>query len=229
MEVEIIKRPSNAAAKIIIEPGESFTAEGGAMIAMLNSVRIETTVNKPGGTKGIMGGFARKLAGEGFFLNHYSVSDTKGQVFLATHLPGDMECIELDGTKKIKVQHGSFVAHESTVQMNIRWDGLKHMFSGEKMIWLEFSGTGKVIINAFGAVYPVDVEEEYIVDTGNIAAFEENLNFEISKAGKSWVSSFLGGEGLVCRFSGKGRLWCQSHADRSFGKALTPYLNPKKR
>ena len=228
MDVEIIKRPSNAAAKVTFSPGEGFTAEGGAMIAMSGSVTIETTVNKPGGRQGIMGGFARMLAGEGFFLNHYTVSGSEGQVFLATHLPGDMQLIELDGSRKVKVQHGSFVAHESSVEMNIRWDGLKNMFSGEKMIWLEFSGAGKLIINAFGAVYPVDVDGEYIVDTGNIAAFEDTLDFTISKAGKSWVSSFLGGEGLVCRFRGKGRVWCQSHADGIFGHALTPHLTPKK-
>ncbi len=55
---------------------------------------------------------------------------------------------------------------------NLGWEGFKNMFSGENMIWLEMSGTGKVVINAFGMIYPVEVDGEYIVDTGNIAAFE---------------------------------------------------------
>ena len=46
------------------------------------------------------------------------------------------------------------------------------------------------------------VDGEYIVDTGHIVAFNETLNFSLSKAGKSWMSSILGGEGLVCRFQG---------------------------
>ena len=54
-----------------------------------------------------------------------------------------------------------------------------------------------------------------------------NLNFSISKAGTSWINSYFGGEGLVCRFKGKGTVWCQSHNDNSFGFTLTPGLTPR--
>jgi len=229
MNVEILKRPSNAAAKVSLEASETFTAEGGAMIAMSGDMNIETSVSKnERGLKAGLKGLARKLGGEGLFMNHFTAGSGGGDVFLATTLPGDMEVIELDGSRKIKVQNGSFVAHEDGVSMNISWEGFKNMFSGENMIWLEMSGTGKVVINAFGMIYPVQVDGEYIVDTGNIAAFDDALTFKISKAGKSWVSSIMGGEGLVCRFQGKGTVWCQTHADRSFGKLLTPHLVPKK-
>jgi uncharacterized protein (AIM24 family) len=58
--------------------------------------------------------------------------------------------------------------------------------------------------------------------------FEETLNFTISKAGKSYISSFLGGEGFVCKFKGKGTVWCQSHNAKSFGLAIGPKLKPRK-
>ena len=83
-------------------------------------------------------------------------------------------------------------------------------------------GSGKIILSSFGAIYPVEVDGEYIVDTGHIVAFNETLNFSITKAGKSWWHSFLGGEGLVCKFKGRGTVWCQSHNPSSFGNALTP-------
>ena len=38
------------------------------------------------------------------------------------------------------------------------------------------------------------------------------------------VSSFLGGEGMVCKFIGQGTVWCQSHNAGSFGTALGPSL-----
>ena len=79
----------------------------------------------------------------------------------------------------------------------------------------------------FGAIYPIEVDGEYIVDTGHIVAFQESLNFSISKAGTSWINSYFGGEGLVCRFKGKGTVWCQSHNDNSFGFTLTPGLTPR--
>ena len=229
MNVEILKRPSNTAAKVSLNPAESFTAEGGAMIAMSGDMNIETSISKnQKGAKKFRKGLGRKLGGEGLFLNHYTAGTGGGDVFLAPSLPGDMALIELPGDRIIKVQNGSFVAHESSVDMKISWEGFKNIFSGEKMIWLEMSGSGKVLINAFGMIYPVAVDGEYIVDTGNIAAFDDTLDFKISRAGGSWISSFLGGEGFVCRFKGKGTVWCQTHADRSFGFKLTPHLLPRK-
>ncbi|OQY32950.1 MAG: TIGR00266 family protein [Spirochaetaceae bacterium 4572_59] len=229
MNIEILKRPSNTTAKVILDPSETFTAEGGAMIAMSGDMNMETSISRnEKGAKKFLKGIARQFGGEGLFMNHFTAGDKGGDVFLASSLPGDMASIELKGDRIVKVQNGSFVAHESGVTMKISWEGLKNMFSGENMIWLEMSGSGKFIINAFGMIYPVEVDGEYIVDTGNIAAFDDSLEFKISKAGNSWVSSFLGGEGLVCRFKGKGTVWCQTHADRSFGMKLTPLLTPRK-
>ncbi|MDA3955577.1 TIGR00266 family protein [Oceanispirochaeta sp.] len=229
MNVEILKAPSNSAAKVILEAGQSFTAEGGSMIAMSGDMHIETSINKnESGAKNILKGLSRKLAGEGLFMNHYTAGSQGGEVYLSTTLPGDMKVLELDGTHNIKVQNSSFVAHSPDVKMNISWGGFKNAFSGENMIWLEMSGKGQIIINAFGMLYPVKVDGEYIVDTGNIAAYDETLEFKISKAGGSWVSSILGGEGLVCRFKGRGTVWCQTHADKTFGASLTPFLIPKK-
>ncbi len=84
-----------------------------------------------------------------------------------------------------------------------------------------------MIVNSFGAIYPVKVNGEYIVDTGHIVAFEESLNFSLTKAGKSWMNSFLGGEGLVCKFRGNGTIWLQSHNTSSFGAILGPKLKPR--
>ncbi len=229
MKVEVLARPANAAAKVTLSGGESCVAEGGAMIAMSGDMDVQTHVNK--GEKGAMGvlkGMARKLAGEGIFLNHFTAGSSGGEVYLSTSLPGDMEVIALGEGRTLHVQNSSFVAHEVGVTMQINWGGFKNVFSGESLIWLKMSGSGNVVINAFGAIYEVDVDGEYIVDTGNIVAYEDSLEFNISKAGKSWVSSFAGGEGLVCRFKGSGRVWCQSHADRHFGAKLTPHLVPKK-
>jgi uncharacterized protein (TIGR00266 family) len=229
MNVEILKAPSNSAAKVTLDAGQTFTAEGGAMIAMSGDMSLETSISKKeGGAKGVLKGLARTLGGESLFLNQYTAGPDGGEVYLSTSLPGDMRVIELDGSRSIKVQNSSFVAHGPDVNMKISWGGLKNAFSGENMIWLELSGKGMVIINAFGMIYSVSVDGEYIVDTGNIAAYEESLEFKISKAGGSWISSILGGEGLVCRFKGKGTIWCQTHADKSFGSSLTPFLTPKK-
>ncbi|MDF1566863.1 MAG: TIGR00266 family protein [Spirochaetaceae bacterium] len=228
MKIEIVQRPASSAARVALDAGEHMTAEGGSMIAMSGDMEINTTTHKKEGG-GVLKGLARTLGGEGLFMNHFTAGPDGGEVILSTALTGDMEALELDGSTPLMVQRGSFVAHESSVDMSISWQGLKNVFSGENMIWLKMNGSGSLIINAFGALYPVDVDGEYIVDTGNIAAFEDSLTYKISKAGKSFIASMLGGEGLVCRFSGKGRVWCQTHADRNFGASLKPHLRPKKK
>ncbi len=229
MKVELLARPANTAARVTLSPGEECVAEGGAMIAMSADTRVETHVSRGRkGAVGVLRGLARTLAGEGIFLNHFTAGGTGGEVYLSTTLPGDMEVIEIAADRSIHVQNGSFVAHESNVDLTIAWGGMKNVFSGEGLIWLSMTGPGKVVVSAFGSLYAVDVEGEYIVDTGNIVAYEDSLQFRIGKAGRSWVSSVAGGEGLVCRFSGSGKVWCQSHADKQFGAKLTPYLLPKK-
>ncbi|MEK9985183.1 MAG: AIM24 family protein [Opitutae bacterium] len=59
--------------------------------------------------------------------------------------------------------------------------------------------------------------------------FDDTHYNKLAKAGKSWISSILGGEGLVCRFSGTGRIWVQSHHPANFGGALGPLLRPRKK
>lgn len=225
MEIQIEHRPGNAAAHVRLAPGETCTAEGGAMIAMSGDMQIQTSTHQKG--KGsILKAAKRLLSGESFFLNHFTAGPQGGELWLATALPGDMFVYELKQENLI-VQGGSFVACEPHVEIDLGWQGFKTMFSGESIFWVHLKGTGKAVVNSFGAIYQVPVQGEYIVDSGHVVAFQETLDFDISKAGKSWMSSFLGGEGLVCRFKGQGTVWCQSHNPPSFGKALGPKLRPR--
>jgi len=227
MEVEIVHRPGNSAAKVMLAPSESVTSEGGAMIGMSGDMSITTSTHQRGGG-GILKGLKRMLGGENFFMNHYTAGQSGGEVWLASNLPGDMEMVELTEGHGLIVQAGSFVAAEQTIDMDMSWQGFgKAFFSGEAMFWLRISGYGKVIMNSFGAIYPIQVDGEYIVDTGHIVAFDETIDFKISKAGKSWIKSFLGGEGMVCRFNGQGTVWSQSHNPPSFGRTLGPMLPPR--
>lgn len=195
------------------------------MIAMSADLQVETTTHKRGAGS-VLRAVKRMLAGESFFLNHYTAGGNGGEVWLAATLSGDMMTYELQQESLI-VQAGSFVVCDDSVNVDMNWQGLKSVFSGEKLFWLSLNGAGGVVLSSFGAIYSVEVDGEYIVDTGHIVAFNDTLDFKISKAGSSWVSSFLGGEGFVCRFHGQGTVWCQSHNDPGFGKTLGPMLRPR--
>ncbi len=217
--------PGNSAARVVCDSGEVLTTEGGAMISMTGGFDVQTTTHKKG-QGGILKGLKRMLSGENFFLNHYTAGPGGGEILLATTLPGDMQAFELEGHKLV-VQAGSYVASGAGIDIDFGWQGFKSFLSGESAFWLNISGHGTVIINSFGAIYPIEVNGDYIVDTGHIVAFQDSLSFSITKAGKSWISSYLGGEGLVCKFSGRGYVWCQSHNASGFGGTLGPMLRAR--
>lgn len=225
MNIEILLRPGASAAKVTLAAGEHLTAEAGAMIAMSGDVAVTTTTHAKG--KGsLLKSLKRMLGGESFFLNHFDSPRAGAEVWLGTSLAGDMRVFALDGQNLI-VQGGSYVASESGIEIDMGWQGFKSLLSGESVFWLNLKGRGKAVISSFGAIYPVAVNGEYIVDSGHIVAFDETLDFSITKAGKSWLHSILGGEGLVCRFKGQGTVWCQSHNPGSFGTAMGSLLKPR--
>lgn len=225
MDINIVHGPGNSAARVRLAPGEEVTAEGGAMIAMSADISVETTTRQRG-SGGMMKALKRMLSGESFFINHFRAGPRGGEVYFAATLAGDMMTYELQNEKLI-VQNSSWVCSDPSVQVDLGWQGFKSFFSGESVFWLNLSGTGKTVLSSFGAIYPVEVNGSYIVDTGHIVAFNEGLSFRLEKAGGNAFSAILGGEGLVCRFEGQGTVWCQSHNPSSFGKTLGPMLRPR--
>lgn len=64
MHAEIIYGPGAAAARVALLPGETITAEAGAMIAMSGDTRVETTARaRTGG--GSLRGLVCKFRGRG--------------------------------------------------------------------------------------------------------------------------------------------------------------------
>jgi uncharacterized protein (TIGR00266 family) len=224
MDVQIVQGPGSSAARVTLSQGETCIAEGGSLIAMRGNLQVETATHQR--KRSLMGGLKRLIGGESFFQNYYTASSGSGEVLLSATLPGDMVTI-IPSPVAVIAEGGAFVTRSTNVEMDMSWQGLKSMFSGESLFWLRMAGNGPLVLSGFGAIYTIDVDGEYIVDTGHILAFEESLNFAISKAGSSWVASFLGGEGLVCKFSGRGKIWCQSHHAPAFGGLVGPLLRAR--
>lgn len=228
MNYEFLSRPAATVARLNLNAGESLTCEVGAMIAMTTGFEVETTTKKKGSSGGGLGkALKRMFAGESLFLNHFTATAPEQSLVIGPRMLGDVMHFPLTGGSLI-VQGSSWLASDTGIDIDATWQGLgKALFSGESIFWLKCSGQGDLFLSSFGAIYEVQVNGEHIVDTGHIVAFEDTLQFSIQKAGSSLIGSFLGGEGLVCRFEGQGRLFCQSHNPPSFGKALGPKLTPR--
>jgi uncharacterized protein (TIGR00266 family) len=225
MKIEIKNQPDSAIAHLTLEAGEEIFAQAGAMIAMNGAINTSTTLRQGKGG-GLMGGLKRMVAGESLFLSVFRSAIAGADIFLAPKLMGDILLYQMTG-QELVVQAGSYLACGPGVNIDLGFQGFKSLFSGESLFWLSMTGVGPLLLNSFGGIYEIDVAGEYIVDTGHIVAFEKSLEFSISKANPSWIGAMLGGEGLVCRFRGHGKVFCQTHNPGSFGSAIGSQLPPR--
>ena len=229
MQINIHHRPSYALAEVVLDDGETVVAEGGAMVSQDTHVTLETSASgeKGGGLmKGLVKGLKRALAGESFFQNKFTANGAPGHVTFAPTFQGDIVVHELSQSA-VMLQSTAYLCGSPTIQLDTKWGGAKTFFGGEGLIMLKASGTGLLAFNSFGAIKEIDVDGEFIVDTGHIVAFEDGLTFNVTKFGGGWKSFLLGGEGLVCTFSGKGKLWIQTRNATGFGQLLGSKLPPR--
>jgi uncharacterized protein (TIGR00266 family) len=227
MHFDIQYRPTHSLAFAHLAPGESVRAEASAMVSMTRNLAI-TTDGPMGGRGGLLGSFKRAvLGGETFFTNTFTAQGTPGHVALAPTLSGDMQTIELSPGEPLYIQGSSYVAAPDSVELDTRWQGLKGFFSGETMFFLEASGRGPVLVNAFGAIDVFDLDGDIIVDTGHLVAFGAGIDYEVTKASRGWIASYLSGEGLVLRMAGRGRIYLQSRNPREYGQAVAAQLPPR--
>ena len=94
---------------------------------------------------------------------------------------------------------------------------------------LKCTGQGDLFTSAYGAIHPVDLVagQQYVVDTGHIVAFDGTITYNVRGSG-GLKETLLSGEGLVCVFTGPGRLYLQTRSMDAFLKLIIPKL-PKSR
>ncbi|EMP07285.1 TIGR00266 family protein [Leptospira interrogans serovar Pyrogenes str. 200701872] len=189
------------------------------MVYMTPGIDVETKMGS-----GFLSAISRRFfGGESFFFNVFKASVTGGEIGLAPELPGDIVGIDLTDTGLI-VESGAYLASDETISIKPMFGGIRSFFGGEGIFLLEAFGNGKLFLNAYGGIIPIDVQGSYTIDTGHIVAFDKSLQYKIAKAGGSWKSTFFGGEGLVMEFTGHGRVLIQTRVPSGFLSWLTALL-----
>ena len=222
MRYDILHRPSFSLLEVELESGEAIQAETGAMIYMSPNIKVQTKMKG-----GLLGALKRSvLGGESLFINTFIAEGGMGKIGLAPSYPGDIEAFELDGT--LYAQSGAFLASSEGINIDTKWGGAKTFFGREGLFLLKLTGKGLVFLSSFGAIIRKELHNErFIVDTGNMVAFSEGLNFKVRRIG-GLKSTFLSGEGLVAEFYGTGTLYIQTRSVDSFVGWLMPFLPEKK-
>lgn len=223
MQASVVGNPSFQSLHVQLQPGESFYSEAGKMVRCSSNINVEVQIQKKGG--GIFGAVKRLLSADSFFSSHYTAQGQAGEVVIAPTMMGQVRVIELTGNETWITSGGSYLASGPEVTSEAKWQGTgAGILAGESLLYVHNSGIGFLAVEAFGTITEVDVDGEFIVDTGHLVAFQSSLEFKVTKVGGSWMTSFLSGEGFILHFRGRGKLLMQSHNGSGFGAVLGPLL-----
>lgn len=217
-------RPSYSALKLIMNRGESIRTETGAMLAMDKTCDINANMHG-GAWQAIK---RTVLTSETFFVTTISATKDDSEVYLAPRATGDMEMLELKDTSYI-VQGGSYLASDTTVEVDAHFTGWKGFLGGEGIFMIKTSGMGNLYTSSFGGIFQkhLSAGETFVVDNGHIVAFPADMKYEIQKVGKSLTSMVTTGEGLAITFTGPGTIYMQTRNLRTFAETLNPFLRER--
>ncbi len=220
MQFQLLEKPDFTMVQIGFDaPGEEMICESGAMVARDSAMQMKTSLQG-----GFMAAMKRKmLGGESLFQNTFTATQPGQRLFFAPGPEGDVEVVNMDGYTPIFLNSGAYLGAPPSVILDTKWGGTKGFFSGAGMFLLKCTGTGPLFFCTYGGIHAVDVGPGgYICDTGHVVAFTGGLNYNVTKLG-GLGGLFFSGEGLVCNFTGQGRLWISTRNARSLVSFVNPY------
>jgi uncharacterized protein (TIGR00266 family) len=207
---------------VSMKRGETIYCESDAMVMM------ESTLDLKGKMKGGLGSaLMRTFAnGESFFQQHIEATRGDGDCLLSPTLPGAMQVVDC-GPNQYIISDGAFVAAGSGVDLKVKTQGVGNALFAQSggFFVTETTGSGQVVVSGFGSMNELQVEpgKDAIIDNSHVVAWDSTLHYEVSvTTGTSGgflgnlINSQTSGEGIVLRFSGRGKIYVCSRNRNAF-------------
>lgn len=197
---------------VSLNRGEKIFCESNAMVMMESTLELKGKM-----TGGLGSALMRRFAnGESFFQQHIEAVHGDGDCLLSPTLPGSVQILDVGATGYM-ITDGAFVAAESGVNLNVRTQSLGTAVFGQTggFFICEATGSGKLAVSGFGSSFILDVDagKDIIIDNAHVVAWDSRLHHEISVTTRQsggllgqLVNSVTSGEGMVLKFSGKGKV-----------------------
>ena len=208
--------------EIELDPGESAVAEAGSFVWKDASIEMTTVFGDGSGAQGggfmgaLLGAGKRLVTGESLFTTVFTHQGSgKARVAFASPTPGAILPIKLDSVGGTLIcQKDSFLAAARGVSIGIAFQRkvMTGLFGGEGFIMQRLEGDGWVFVQMGGTVVErvLAPGEELHVDTGCLAAYTQDVDFDLVMV-RGVKSMVFGGEGLFfARLRGPGKVWVQS-------------------
>lgn len=197
---------------VSLSKGEKIYCESDAMVMMEDTLDLSGKM-----TGGLGSALMRRFAnGESFFQQHIEANRGPGDCLLSPVLPGTIQILEV-GAIQYMLSDGAFVAAESGVDLRVRSQSLGNALFAQSggFFVMEATGNGKLAVSGFGSGFILDVEpgKDMIIDNSHVVAWDSQLHYEVTVPSQQsggllnrLVSSVTSGEGVVLRFSGRGKV-----------------------
>ncbi|MFO1373418.1 MAG: TIGR00266 family protein [Agitococcus sp.] len=211
---------------VSLTQGEKIYCESNSMVMMEDTLDL----------KGKMGGWGQAIMrsfanGESLFQQHIEAVRGAGDCLLSPVLTGGMQVLDV-GTSSYCLSDGAFVAAETGVSLVSRMEqlsvqgALMSMFGqAGGFFYSEASGFGKLVVSGMGSLFTLDVDpnKDVIIDNAHVVAWDSRLQHKVSLSTSQGgglmgrlVNSVTSGEGVVLRFSGKGKVVICSRNKENF-------------
>lgn len=219
MQTILEGKPTFAYLRVVLEPGESITAEASSMSTMDADLDMEARFNG-----GFFPGLLKKfLGGESLFVNVFTNKTQRPRtVTLVQATPGDMMERQMSGGS-FCLQPGAYICSTPGISLGVEWAGIRSFLAREGLFKLKVGGTGTVWFGAYGGLMEREIDGEFIVDSSHLVGYEPGIKLKLQLAG-GLFSSFFSGEGVVTRLEGKGKIITQSRSLTGLAAWLTPRL-----
>jgi uncharacterized protein (TIGR00266 family) len=227
MKYEIKYKPSYALLVVNLEPGETITAESGAMTYMDPTIETHTRKRE----KSLLGSLGLSIIGrQSFWVNDYIATNAPGEAAFVSAPVGDITTLEVKQNQGYIIQKSAYIASTETVDLDVKWEGFTKGLFGQGLFMLKAKGNGLLFINTFGAIdtHTLQPGQTLIVDNFHLVGFSDTCTYKVTKFG-GLKETLLGGEGLVTQITGPGEVYIQTKNLKEFVDWLWTLLEPRVR
>jgi len=219
---------------VAMRRGDKIFCERNAMVMMEDPFELKGRLQG-----GLMQSLLRRFANEeSLFQQHIEAVRGDGDCLLSAALDGDMQILDVGATQYL-LSDGAFVAAHDSVEVKARLNSsLGGAFFGNTggFLVMETSGQGQVVVAGCGTLFEIEVEpnKEIVIDNGHVVCWDSRLNYSLSVSTSqssgllgNLMNSVMSGEGMVLRFSGKGKVVICSRNRQNLLAWLQSKLSPR--
>ena len=215
---QIIGSEFSQVLEINVAPGEELYVDPGSMMHMSSEVKANVDYQDCGQA------FTRCCcSGENFFrLLLKNQSNEFASIGLASPFPGSIVPVDVAQYSGLRFSNGAFIAATNKnifIKLKFVQSVTVGCCGGQGFFLNELYGSdGWVFLNGGGTIMvkQLGVNEEIVVDTSSVLAFDRNVQYEVRLAG-NFLTICCGGSGLFNTvFRGPGTVWLHSMSKQKF-------------